>query len=89
MGGDILEWIFDHIFPWLIIAFVVFLFFAIPAMIYAWVQDSKSPTFTLRKDEWQCTASRLVPVTTYVQSGKVLIPITSTHKDCTQWSEKP
>lgn len=89
LGEKFMEWTFDNIFPWLAgsaIVFVVILIVLAPFAIYA---EYKAEKFSLRKDEWNCTASVERASTTYVQSGNVLLPITSYNKQCTQWSAKP
>jgi hypothetical protein len=43
---------------------------------------------SLRSDEWACTASVVTPVTTYVQTGKAMVPITTMSRRCTQWNRE-
>lgn len=89
MGERLFDWLLDHVMPWLmsaaIVAVVLFVV-ALPFLIYA---DYKAERFALRKDEWLCSASVERPSTTYIQSGSVLVPITTYSKHCTQWTEKP
>jgi hypothetical protein len=89
MGNDLFEWLFEHVVGWLVslllIAFILLLI-ALPFMIYA---DSKAERFSLRKDAWECSASVQIPTTTYIQSGNVMVPMTTYSKHCTQWSERP
>jgi len=75
--------------PVVILVLCVLVIVGIPVLCYAVYLDMKSPTFSLDKDEWTCTASVERSSTTYVKSGEVLVPITSNYKHCTQWSEKP
>ena len=85
----ILDWFIDNVFGWLLIGGIVILAVIIviaPIAIYA---DSQRPEFSLKKDEWTCTQFVERASTTYVQSGNVMVPITSYSKHCTQWSEKP
>lgn len=58
----------------------IVIFFVVVAYISA-----QSPSFELRKDQWSCTATVVVPTTIYVESGKVLMPVTTTHNECTNW----
>jgi hypothetical protein len=41
-------------------------------VVFAAVEDSKRPDFTLKKDDWRCTRKE----TTYTLVGKVLVPHT-------------
>lgn len=89
MGNNVLDWLFDHVVPWIVnigIALIVILIALAPFAIYA---EYKAEKFALRKDEWVCSASVERPITTYVQSGNVMVPITTYTKHCTQWTEKP
>ena len=88
MGSDILDWYFEHIVPWIILVFIGGVVLAVPFAIYGWYQDSKSPTMALKKSEWACTQLQTIPITTYVQSGKVMIPITTYTKQCNQWNRQ-
>lgn len=45
--------------------------------VFAFMIDSKSPTISLKKNEFECTESHKHTSTTFVMSGKVMIPITS------------
>ena len=89
MGEAVLDWLFDNVMPWLasalIIFFVLFLL-GLPFLIWA---DSKAERFSLKKDRWECSKSIQVPTTTYVQTGNVMVPITTYSTQCTQWTEKP
>lgn len=82
------DFLMDKVMPWfvgLILVVAVGMVLLIPVALYA---EYKAEKFYLRKDQWTCTASRLETSTTYIQSGNVMVPITSTHKHCTQWSER-
>lgn len=89
MGNDILDWLTDYILPWVAILAIVFIVLIVPVLIYGAIKSNESPTFELRKDRWRCTASHPVTTTTYVMVGKVLMPISSTHNECDQWSVQP
>jgi len=43
---------------------------------------------TLLKSEWQCSGGHNETSTSFVQSGKVMVPITSTHFVCDQYNRK-
>lgn len=89
LGERAMEWMFENIVTWLVclvIVAVVLLVIALPFLIYA---DSQAERFALRKDEWTCSASIERATTTYVQSGNVMVPITTHSKHCTQWTERP
>lgn len=88
MGGDILDWLAEHVLPWLIILFIVAIILGIPFLLYySWMQE-ESPTLTLYKNEWTCTQTKRVPSTIYVKSGNVMIPVTTYHNECYQWSKQ-
>lgn len=56
---------------------------ALPFFIIA---KRNSPVLaTLHKGEWTCTAMHHATTTTYVMSGKVLIPITTSHSVCDEY----
>ena len=55
-------------------------------MATATYYESKQPHIMLLKSEWACTNTVIVPVTTYVKSGDVMVPIITQTKTCTQWS---
>jgi len=47
----------------------------------------KSPNLvTLKKHEWVCSASHQETTTTFVMSGKVMVPVTSIDTICDQYS---
>lgn len=55
---------------------------------FAMISDSNDPHMSLNKTEWVCMNSRTIPVTTYVKSGNVMVPITSYQKVCDQYNRK-
>lgn len=73
----------------IVAAALLFLLVGLPMLAYKDWKASKSPTFTLRKSEWACTNVQTIPVTTYVQTGKVMLPVTTNTKVCHQWSRQP
>ena len=72
---------------WTIIAAILGIIGAIGYWGYA---ESKREGFELKKADWKCSASHEVTTTTYVNMGDgktiVLIPITTAHTVCDQWS---
>lgn len=88
MGSTILDWLIDNFLPWIVIAALLSAVIGLPVAGYFWWQASQSPTLTLTKSEWACTQSQTVPITTYVQSGTVMIPLTTYTKECHQWSRQ-
>jgi hypothetical protein len=42
----------------------------------------------LLRSDWECSASHNVTSTTYVQSGKIMVPMTSTHSVCDLYGRK-
>lgn len=89
MGEAILDWLFERAMPWIIIAFIVFIVAGICIGIYAIYLKSQSQTFTLYKTEWVCTNMQRIPVTTYIKTGDVLVPVMSHQDVCHQWSRQP
>lgn len=89
MGSNILDWMLDHTVPWLLILGIVILVLMVIVAPFAWYAESKAERFALRKDEWTCTQSHERALTTYVQSGSVMVPLTTYSKECDQWSKKP
>lgn len=52
----------------------------------AFIKHESGPELaSLLKSDWQCTAAHQETSTTYVSSGKVLTPITSTSTVCDQY----
>lgn len=89
---DFMDWLMDNIvMPCMILLmalFVVGLLFLIPAFVYWAIQDSKRPTFELKKDDWECTNTYEYTTTAYVMVGKILLPSISHNSECIQWSKK-
>lgn len=75
--------------PGFVILAAVLLFVGVPVVALSAYIDSKSPSFSLRKDQWSCSASVERSTTTYVQSGKVMVPVTNYYNHCVQWTEQP
>ena len=89
MMEDIFYWICTKILaPILFIAVILLIFVGLPWWGWSEYQQSKSPTFELYKNQWTCSQSHREDTTMYVQTGKVLVPITSHDKVCDQWTRK-
>ena len=55
---------------------------------WALMADSKDPKLHLNKTEWICMDSHTIPITTYVKSGSVMVPITTYHRVCDEYRRK-
>jgi hypothetical protein len=54
---------------------------------FAFIVHETGPVLvTLLKSEWHCSASHQETTTTYIQVGKVMVPSTTTHDVCDQYS---
>lgn len=51
-------------------------------------QEQSPDLATLKKNEWFCTAHHTVVTTTMVMSGKVMVPVTSSHQVCDQYNRR-
>lgn len=64
-----------------LIAIPIWVFFGLTPM--ALIHHEEGPQLaTLLKSDWHCASSHQETNTTYVQSGKVMVPITSTTDVC-------
>lgn len=87
--GILEKWMFEDdsiIFTMVKLFGMIFLITGLIAAPFAYM-DAHEPNFTLKKAEWHCTASHPETTTTYVMSGKIAIPITTTNTVCNQWTE--
>ena len=50
--------------------------------VYYSIQASKSPTFTLYKNQWKCTETTSYYTTTNILVGKVIVPQTQRVTEC-------
>lgn len=89
LGGDILEWVMDHVMPWLIVGVIAAVVFGIPLLGYAAWRESKDPQVHLNKKHWACTNMQRIPITTYVKSGNVMVPMTTYSNECHEWTRQP
>ena len=55
---------------------------------YYSIQASKSPTFTLYKNQWTCTETTSYYTTTNVVVGKVSVPQSSRVTECINYQRK-
>ena len=51
-------------------------------VVYYSIQASKSPTFTLYKNQWKCTETTSYYTTTNILVGKVIVPQTQRVTEC-------
>jgi len=89
MGERLLDWMLDNVVPWLMSATIGFIVLVIVALPFALYAESQAETFELKKYAWVCSQSVERPTTTYIQTGNIMVPMTTYSKHCTQWSEKP
>lgn len=85
---NILMFIIEKVVLPLFVIFVVVLLLSVPFLIYSWHQDSKRPEFSLKKDDWSCSKIYEYTTQSMIMVGKIMVPQTTTHKDCIQWSHK-
>lgn len=89
MMEDLLYWIATKIVIPIVVVITLALFFVgLPMWGWSVYKQSQSPTFELYKNQWTCSQSHREDTTMYVQSGKVLVPVTSHEKVCDQWTRK-
>ena len=88
LSGDWLLDIFDHLGGLIIGGLILFVVGGIGMIIYSEVQRSNSPTMTLYKSEWECTGTRQVATTIYIQVGKVMVPQTTYHDECVEYKKR-
>jgi hypothetical protein len=74
--------------PVIVILLVLLLYVGLPYAFYSCYQKSKEITFSLGKDDWDCTKHNVFTTTTSVMSGKIMVPIVQLHDECIQWSHK-
>ncbi len=89
LADRIIDWFMDNVMGWFLIIGIVLIAAFVLILPFALYAEYTAEKFSLKKDEWQCTASVERSSTTYVQSGSVLLPITTYSNHCTQWSAKP
>ena len=86
LGNRILDRVEENVFSWFILVCLIILPLFLGLIIYAAWEDGKSPTITLKKSEWMVTHTRPITTTTYILSGKVLIPLTTTTEEPDQYT---
>ena len=72
----------------LLVLFVSIVVIALGLGIYFSIEAGKQPTFTLRKDQWECVESTSHYTTTNVVVGKVFIPQTSRVTECVNYKRR-
>lgn len=85
---NFVEWLLNYIIVPTTIFLLVILFIGVPVAFYFGIQDSRKPTFSLKKDEWSCTKVHEYTTQNMIMVGKVMVPQRVTHNDCIQWSKK-
>lgn len=85
-------WLFDEEGP-LIAFFIGCVALPIGVLLavlpWAAIEDASSPDLvTLKKNAWFCSASHTVVTTTMVASGKVMVPVTTSHQVCDRYDRR-
>lgn len=83
-----IDWVVEAIMRTMVVLFFIFVFVGLPLIGYAFYHDMTSPTFSLKKDSWRCTASHNESSTYFIQAGKVMVPQTTNSTVCDQWSRR-
>ena len=84
---NLVDWIGERLSV-VFVGFVLFIVGVLALAIYVEFTKAQSPTIALRKTEWECTGTRQESTTTYVQSGKVMVPITTYHDVCVEYTKR-
>ncbi len=71
---------------WGILWALMFVVLLILIVVVGETVDAERPTITIKKDDWTCTQAVKRSSTTYVQTGQVMNPITTTYDDCVQYT---
>jgi fatty acid desaturase len=76
--------VIEGIWPllWLMAVLVLFVFILVVGVTV----DAERPTITIKKADWTCTQAVKRSSTTYVQTGQVMNPITTSYDDCVQYT---
>ncbi len=89
---DIITAILDRLMTYVIMPLVILgilaLVVIIPVACYKTYQDFTAETFSLKKTDWNCTATHSYTTTSTMIVGKAVIPQTTQHNDCVQWTRK-
>jgi hypothetical protein len=56
--------------------------------VYAIWYQSKQPTFTLYKNQWDCAETRVYYTQTTILVGKVMVPQTTRNVECINYVRK-
>lgn len=71
---------------WLVIGCIGVSILALIAMPVGFVAEANADRFSLRKDEWKCTAARSEPYIVNTIIGRAIIPMAYERTVCDQWS---
>jgi hypothetical protein len=85
MAERFLMWFFGDIMPWLLSGSILLTVVALPIL---WWQSRGAPTIILQAADWACVHTRTESYTTFVMSGKTMVPIVHTREVCTNWVER-
>ena len=87
--SDLMEWVFSKVIMPLVLIFILVMFGLLICLGVSEFQDWRNPppTFELKNSEWRCTNVHKYTTTTYVMSGKVMVPLNTHHADCLQWTK--
>lgn len=91
LAFEIIEWFMENIFGWLVILAVLALVGWLGWYgVHSWQHRNDPPpvSVSLPLNEWACTQMHRIPTTIYIKSGDVMVPITTYHKECYQWSKQ-
>lgn len=71
---------------WAILWGVTFLFLFLLTICVGAMVETQQPSITIQKADWNCTQAVKRSSTTYVLTGQVMNPITTTYDDCVQYT---
>lgn len=75
MKFDFIDWFAEQLLYAVVTVLFALFFLSMPLLFYTLYLDSKSPRFTLKKDEWTCIS--------YI---RVNGPGGMSHEECTNWT---
>lgn len=84
---DLFDWVDDRISVVMLVV-ILLVIALIVALIWAGMAESRSPVIELKKTEWQCTGTRSEPYTYYINSANVMVPVTSYHDVCVEYTRR-
>lgn len=86
MFDDFMDFFFMKLVMPIMLILAVLLVCSIPFLIYEHYQDSKKPTFELKKSEWSCSKDHKEVRVHHILVGKIMVPQYHTQTICDQWS---